>query len=318
MSRNSHTQYQEVIAAILRKIRGNTSQAHLSSRLGLKHNHVYKWESGTRKIQWGDFVKLCELKKFDLKPLFFELYLFQKDPKDFVAIYKHITMNLPSSSLSQQLGISKFRIESWRNGKGPFYLNDLICIIDKFSHLLIEFILYFLTHGELKQLNLDLTEYEMRQFEVEHPIISLILRALETNDHIQSTQASSKFVAKMIGMEEKEAKALLVKANTLGFVSKKGNKYFSDSLQIDIRGKKAIKQRRFWIEKALQFMDKGKVVAPDYVFGNIIYCVSRRGQNQILDEYLKFYNIARQIIANDNGGDLPMILNLQMLRMDEK
>lgn len=318
MSQSGNMQYQQVVSSILRKIRGSTSQGHLSAKLGLKHNHVYKWESGIRKMQWSDFVKLCSLKKIDLQPLFFELYSFDGDVISFATICKQIMMDFPSQSLSKQLGVSKFRIDSWRSGKGPFYFHDLICILDKFSHNLAEFSLYFLGLEEVNRLNIDLNDYEMRKFEAEYPIISLVLRILETDDHMSFAQASSRFVAQMTGLADTEVKSLLDKASALGFVSKKGDKYFSENLHIDIRGIKAAKQRRFWIEKALHFLDEGKLVAPDSIFGNIVYCISKEGQNKILDEYLKFYNSARGIIEKDRGGHLPMILNIQMLRMDKR
>jgi hypothetical protein len=318
VSNNSGESYQQIVEMILRKIRGKTSQTHLSSKLGLKHNHVYKWESGTRKIQWRDFVKFCLLKKIDLQPLLFDLYLFNGDQSDFVAICKSILMDFPSQSLSHQLKISKFRIDAWRSGKGPFYLEDFICIIDKFSHNLAEFSIYFLNHEDVDRLKVNLTEYKMRQFEMEHPIISLILRILESDGHAQSSEGSLQFVAQTIGLNEEEVQLLLDKANTLGFIAKKGLKYVSNGRHVDIRGKKAAKQRRFWIEKALQFMDEGKLIAPDFIFGNMIYCITQEGQNKILDEYLRFYNTARQIIEKDQGGYIPIVMNFQMLRMDKK
>ncbi len=319
MLRTYRHSHQQIVSALLKKIRGSTSQAHLSAKLGLNHNHVYKWEAGIRKIQWVDFVKLCQLKKIDLSPLLFDLYFFRGNISDAAAIFQRIFMGISAKSLSPQLGVSRFRIDSWLRGKGPFYLQDLICTFDRFSHYLAEFSLFFFTLDEVKRIGIDLTEYQNRQFEAESPLISLVLRALETKSHIQSNQASPKFVSQLLGLEEDEVKSLLGKASSLGLVSKKGNKYLSENLHIDLRGKKAIKQRRFWIETALQFIDQGKIVAPDYIFGNIVYCISQGGQNRILDEYLQFYNKARKIIETDgDGGDIPTVLNFQMLKMRKK
>lgn len=307
--------YQDLIRSILRKLRGKRSQSQLSTQLGLVHNHVYKWESGERKIQWSDFVKILEQKRIDLKPLFFDLFSYQGDIRDFSKLCDHILMPRTNDTIARLLSVSKYRVNGWRSGKGKFYLVDMLTILDQFSKYLIDFVIQFLNLDEIKALGYSSIEYETRELELKNPILSLYLRIIETSGHEEFKGDTISYISKLLPCDERVLRNLLDQAVDVGCLKKVKDKYFSNSLHIDMRGKKAIDGRKFWIQKALEVLSQEKIKPPDYSFGNLVYCISQSGQNKILDEYYSFFSSVREIIENDSGDEGAYILNTQFFRV---
>ncbi|MBK7960502.1 MAG: helix-turn-helix transcriptional regulator [Bdellovibrionales bacterium] len=61
--------YQQLIARLLKQIRGAKTQLDMSQDLGYNYNQYGKWESSQRKIRWREFSKLCKVSNIQLEKL---------------------------------------------------------------------------------------------------------------------------------------------------------------------------------------------------------------------------------------------------------
>lgn len=59
--------YSKIGRELLRAIRGSMTQVELSRALGFRYNQYNRWESGERQINWGEFERLCEVRKIPLR-----------------------------------------------------------------------------------------------------------------------------------------------------------------------------------------------------------------------------------------------------------
>ncbi len=309
-------EYKTLILSILVQLRGKMSQSQLSSKLGKKHNHVYKWESGQRKIHWHRFIELASFRGVKLESLFYDLYSYDGDINDIQQLTEHIFMNISSKTISKSLNISPFRVNSWRKNTGPFYFSDMIAILDVFSKHLVDFCLLFFTLDEIESMGITVQEYKCREFEAKNPLISLIFRILES-DGAKNSKNSISYISNILNIEKQKIKELLDQSSQLGLIERDDKKYNINQIEVDIRGKKALKGRKFWLKKSLEFIDSGEIHPPDNIFGNLIYCINEKGQKKILDEYLLFFNRVREL-ARKNQGNLPFVMNVQFLKMNRK
>jgi len=66
--------YNNIMNATLKRLRGNRSLMAMSLKLGYTYNQYAKWESGHKTFLWQDFYKICDILKIDIKTILERIY----------------------------------------------------------------------------------------------------------------------------------------------------------------------------------------------------------------------------------------------------
>jgi hypothetical protein len=94
MTLTTERQAQEAIdtatLALVREVRGARSQGYVNRRLGFRFNQVTKWERGTKRVLWRDFVALCTVCQTDLAGALASAVAFTGPSHDAPALVRHL------------------------------------------------------------------------------------------------------------------------------------------------------------------------------------------------------------------------------------
>lgn len=305
--------YLPISKKIISHCRGKLSQAHLSQKMGFKHNQIFKWEMGQRRIPWTQFALLCKIKKIPLSEslLYFGYTGNANSAKD---ILSHLIGKSETKVIAKALQCSSYRINGWLNGKREPYLDDMLKFFDLIEHRMEHFIVHLIKLEPAKSLGLDLSSFLFEKFEVEYPVFSAVLRIMETKEYIQMKTVPKGYFAKRLGLHDSYETSLFAKAMQLGLLAEKAGKYVSKLLHTDIRYANRIsEQRLFWCRHAVKRLESRVFSTTDHAFGNLVYSASKKEQEKIWQRYLSFFNDVRGII---NSGDEPedvYVLNVQLM-----
>ena len=306
--------HEQIVCNILVSLRGKLSQAHLSKKLGYKHNQIFKWETNERRIPWKAFTDLCHVRKIDLAKIIWTNFRFSGDVSDASKLLSYIIGNSEAKVISKTLGISKYRLSGWLTGKRKPYLDDILKILDVIEHRMTHFIVGILGEKKAEDIGIDLTSVKFEKFESRNPVFSAFLRIMETKIYSQTKKIEVGFFAKKLGISLEYEKSLLMEAVELGLLQESHGKYKANIVHTDLRDSNAVTQQRlYWCKEAIKRLESKKITAPESIFGNLIYSATNKEQNLIVERYLGFFNDVRSIINSNDQPEDVFVLNIQMI-----
>src|SRR5687768_2622287 len=102
--------FENVSRELIRAIRGRTSCAIASRRLGYSFNQVARWENGSKTILWEDFVRLAETRGKDIGRALTTLELFNRQPRRIHKTIVEIISGRKISEAAKDLGCSTHQL----------------------------------------------------------------------------------------------------------------------------------------------------------------------------------------------------------------
>lgn len=91
---------------LIRAIRGHRSQATLNARLGYKSNQVHRWESGSSRILWSDFVRFSGCCKISIESILRNEIGYNDDPQNGRKFFSYLIGHTKQAELASRLVIA--------------------------------------------------------------------------------------------------------------------------------------------------------------------------------------------------------------------
>ncbi|MGE0528346.1 MAG: DUF4423 domain-containing protein [Bdellovibrionales bacterium] len=310
--------YQTIRRELLVALRGRFSQAQVNRKLGYKFNQVYRWEAGMTGIPWPEFLCLARACKIDVASALRRAFHYYEDPNRYDLFIRRLVGNSKAAEVARLNGFTPYRVRRWLNGVMPPDLDDVLSIIDRFSHVLI-FFLGLLT--DVSRISPLREEYKRRQRETEvlraYPVSGAVLRALETGEYQALPRHEEGWISKKIGISLAEERAILGGLRSAGLAAKKQGRYRPLSVAFDPQGDFAagVNLRLYWLHRARRYLEAMKPPQDrDCPTGQLVFSCSVEAQQRIITKYAAFFNEIRAILAADEAPpDRVYALGVQLL-----
>ena len=310
----SNINYKLLSQEIIKNIRRKYSQQYLNQKLGYASNQMYRWESGGAHITWSEFFSLCNIAKIKLEDIFKSYFRYDLRDDDIVKFLKYLIGKESVSLISDKTGISISKIRRIFNSKSSLRLYDFFKIIFSYDKMeSIGLVSELSGEFELKTLKDEIEFMDVIKKEYfRNPSFGLFLISLELNKYKDLKNHSDKVLSKLSGLSEKEIRIFSKKAIRSGFIKYQNNKLEIKPFHINDRGTKdeMISVRKYWSQKAQSAMDK-KI--DSNAFGSLVFSTSKKAQEKIISEYLRFFEQVKLIVNEDQSSkELPLVMNFHL------
>ncbi|MFK8136944.1 MAG: hypothetical protein AB8E15_01170 [Bdellovibrionales bacterium] len=183
-----------VSLSLLENIRRDKSQKEISSSLGYSFNQYYKWESGSKKCRWSEFVAICGEQSLSLKDsleLTFCIDLDSLDSGHVITEIMEMFFQNRDSELSSHLNISELTLERYKKGTTEYDLETFLKIVDFIADRLVVFIdLLDESHRDASLQNRRELSGRIDSFWTERPELSLICMGVGLQQVIESGKSN--------------------------------------------------------------------------------------------------------------------------------
>lgn len=250
--------YSEVRTDILRTLRGEHSQQDLSHDLGFGFNQVHKWESGTKRVLWPEFVELCKLKQIPVLENLQKVFCYQgEDPADsqeLMFCLKQFFAHLSIDGLAKEMNVHPSMLRRWLGGRVVPDLDTILSIMGLRPSLLESFLTNMFPDRELSSLGDSMARYRnQKMMESQLPVAPAIEAVFSTEDYIAQEKHSSGWVAQKIGASVDVVEAAIPIMLKAGTIERDGDKYAVTYRRIDMHGldqKDMLKLACYWSLRA--------------------------------------------------------------------
>lgn len=300
---------------LLVAFRGNRSQLQLSRSLGFDYNQIYRWESGSRRLYWSDFVKLCKTCGIDLKAAF-NLRHFDGDINMSDQVVKHLVGQKKLLKISQEFDLSPHILRTWIKGEGEIHLSPFLKILMKMD-ILLPFAGKLIDIKKIPSLQETFLEREAQNgLAYDEPFLGPLMMCLDLDSYKNTSSHVEGFLGGLLGISKEKEKELLDKAQKVNIVSIVKGKYVN-ALRVyntsqDPQKEKKLQQ--FWFKKGLDAYNhtrSAREAKP--LFGNVAMALSTDAYDSLREAYIEFANQIRLIATNDKQPKaLIRILNIQL------
>ena len=174
---------------LLRALRGRRSQTAFSRRLGYKSNVAYAWESGHRAPTAAEALRAAARVGVDLAAAFRRFYrsdpawLAEADPttpSGVAAFLRDLKGETPVARLTEQSGLSRFRVARALSGEAEPRLADFLRLVQAMSMRGLDLCVALVDPAALPSFHALWERMEaQRRLASEQPYTQAVLRALE-------------------------------------------------------------------------------------------------------------------------------------------
>ena len=299
--------FEEISRQFINAIRGKTSCATLSRKLGYTFNKVARWEGGRTRILWTDFVSVSAARKVDLRRALDAVNLHPADLNDFRAIIQSLVEQHKPKKIAEMINCSPQKLNRWANGDSALNLSDFLKIIHFQKNSLTAFVTDIVPLQSVPALY-KIFEMEEREKDLhaKYPQVGVLLRALELREYLSLEEHSSLFLEKKIGVSAKLIEQLLNELEEVQAIEKKGDKFVikANRARLGFGHDPRVHQiKKFWLDYAVKanarLSNRQKDWPGDSFFSYNVFSISKGSWLKIAAAHARFYTEMKGIMAED-------------------
>ena len=293
---------------LLKAMRGRRTQMDLSVALGFKFNQVFRWESGSTRLTWSEFIRVAETCQTPIASALREILDHTGDPKDSGKLLTQIVSRRDLAAEARALGVSETKLRRWMRNEVAPSLSDVFACIARTPTLLEQFIGRLVNLEDVTALSQSSTSLRaFGQFQ-DMPWATLVWEVLELTEYQKATRHIPGFVARALNLtlaQERQALRALLHEGYLEFAN--GKYRVKTRMDGEFRGGHPMiaLQTEFWTKQALaRYKTPNKISDPvdkPNVNAFLTVCTSRATHCKIREAFIDFYHRAGEIIRNDTG-----------------
>jgi len=215
--------FQKVSEEIVRALRGNFNQREFSKMLGFSFNQVGKWENGSTRIKWSDFLHVANVLKLPLEKKFrYFLWNFQ-GPFDGMSTM----MVLLSHRQHLQLPWPSIKIRRWKKGESSPDFSDILHLLALSPAEFFSFFADFVDFSKIESLKADYEKYQIRlSIVAADPLCVYVNAALQLNQYKESPRHDENLLMEHSTCDLQQLRNALELMSKAGIVTFDGNKYY--------------------------------------------------------------------------------------------
>jgi transcriptional regulator with XRE-family HTH domain len=295
--------YDALASEIVRALRGERSQSALNRKLGFRGNQVQRWEAGTRKVSWLDFLKLCEASSVDLTRHMVRFLSGACDPADTAVLVERIIGGATLADLARETGISRFALARWMQGKSVPNLSDMLCLIQACQYVVFEFLAGFVDLKSLPSAKAEWDERQKRkQVYYRRPVVAAVLCVLRLDEYKALPKHEPGYIARKVGLAPEEEQDVIAELRAVGKITWNGTHFVSIEEHLELTDSKDFRTFvAYWLRRALDYTLSLPNPHPVLGFGMEIHPTSAATLRKLREEYLVFYGRVRALLAQDHG-----------------
>lgn len=310
-----------LLTELLREIRGRRSQSALSATLGYRFNQVYRWESGSTRMTWPDFVRFSEACgiRFDQ---FCELLRLPSCAGDSQALLQNLVGSTRVSLLSRESGISRFVLANWLHGNSTPPVGFVFHLL-RLRSMLIPALNTVVATAKLPCLKDELEIFRLtNRLFTKFPLAAAVYLSLEMKPYVDHPGHSVETLAEATGIPADKIDYLLQLLEKGQFVEKRSGKYVRrSSALIDLRAaddNSDDDSRLFWTEAAGRALRSSSRPPTSGHFAYNMFSVSEQVLEQIQHATVKLFREVQTLVANDPGPPTKLeLLAIQLVEVSK-
>lgn len=200
--------FHEKIQQLVRLLRGSETQKSLSAQLGYSYNIVGRWESGTNKVLWDDFLALATELEIPIEKILFDLCgLNFQDYKDSGLLVQFFRRGKMTDDRLEKY-FSSQKILRLSRGDTRLSLEDFLILVELSWGRSQRFFDLLKPYTNSKSLvSHELGEYN--NFVGNNPRSAIIRMALDLKGYKDLNQHSHKYLADICGLTDSQVKESL-------------------------------------------------------------------------------------------------------------
>lgn len=310
--------YSQLKKELLPHLRGQDPQSQVDKKLGVTFAKTYRWESGTTRLMWPDFISLCKTLKIPADEMLKAAFSFHGDIKRSAPLVQHFTSTSTQKEISEVLKISRYTISRWLRGTSEPTFEQMLALMDFASPDFLHF-LEMITGGtilpaakeRIPQQRLQMKHYQS------YPWLSVLLSAIDLKSY--RNNPSDQFLADKTKLPLAEIQKALKEFQESGMVEWTGTHWRTSGHRMYHQGSQEDKQR------ILRYVFGTSLKAIDTAPGNEnmqlnwkIFSLNKKAYGQILQRYTEFFNDLGKIIdANQEDADNVFLFSVGIIDYDQ-
>lgn len=313
----NNTNYRILTSEIVKSIRAHLSQGQFNKRLGFQSNQAHRWERGTSRLSWTDFLNLCVKFNIDLSEILFKYFRFDRDLHIPSNLLEHLFAGRDQDSISRITGLTKGKIKRILEGYSNLYFDDFLNILFSLNEMEALCFVFEITKNNSIP-SLDSMNNERKKFSTfygRYPEFGVLLVCVNFLKYQNQELDHLNYLSNLTGVDAPRITAIMKEAELLGLIdASKGHfRPAVEKHQMSDRGQQEamINIRKYWSEQAVK---KQKVARKDDIFITTVFSVSQDKYSQIISSYLKFAEEFKEIVTNDIDDEtaIPLVMNFHM------
>lgn len=224
------------------------------------------------------------------------------------------------SEVARTIKSDRATVSRWLRGTTEPRLPELLELVDRMTHRLLELVGLFVSVERLVSLRAlarDLAAQLRIAYDV--PWTHAVLRALELQEYRSAASHQPGMIARAIGVSLAEEERLLEELRAARLIHRRGGKWLpARVLTVDTRarpeGDRLLKLH--WAKLGVKRLQGGPI-RRDTFFSFNLFAVSHADFERIRELHLDYYERVRRIVAESNVADRVVLLNQQLVPLDE-
>jgi hypothetical protein len=322
----SELDFPNIVAELVRCLRGKHSQTALSRRLNFRTNVLYNWEHQRRHPSATQLLQLAQRRGVDLRAAFESFFpatspAWLAETTDFTSLdaVAQLTATTrggtPLLHLARRAGVSRFALARWQSGSAEPRAWEWLSVLHHATHRIVDFLEHWTRGESLAALH---EEYERvhaaRLVAEKHPLSQALLRCLELENGGDGMALAS-FAARL-GFDEKyldEVLHLLETTRQVEFVDGRWEVLQTSPLNMRLQKEAAQRQRVFWA----QYASERAPYAKSGLCAYNVCGVSAQGYDQLRKLQLEYLQKARAIIETSHPVERVALLQVNLVALIE-
>lgn len=310
--------YEKLAIGLIKYLRGNKSQHHFSSLLGYEFNIVHRWENGTKRIFWRDFVDVCKLTRVPVEKIVEDVYEYSEGLEREEHFLSFIIRDKNIKKIAKELKMSSNTLYNCLNGKSRAQLSLVLCLLDHLALFkLDEFMERFCTPDFLSTFFPSyLLTKDFNSVSIRDPQMALLIATLELNHYKDLSAHSDTVLAKLLGISEQAVKTCLSFLEEKGFIKFEDDKYVSerDGGMISINNyseEDLLSLDEYWSREVFKYYRKTPVEDREFCRRGFLRLTFDDESIKEFDNlFMDFYLKAQDIAAKTKKNEMIRVINM--------
>ena len=308
---------------LLRALRGDRSQAAFSRRLGYRANVVHAWEAGRRWPSASETFRVAGVAGIDRNAALGRFYrtppawLAEADLSSpaFVARFLQDQQGrVPAAAIARRAGINRYSVARWLAGDAEPRLPDFLRLVEATSLRLVDLLAALVDPGALPAIAATWARLDaQRRIAIDAPWAMAVLRCLEVSE----LGGDATTIADRLGLGRPEIDRCLDALRGAGLAARVEARWHPVAVDaVDTRRspETARRLKGFWARVGADRVVSGSDGAFAYNLASVSMDQLRR-LHRLHDEY---FQAARAIVAEGSPPECVVLMNLQLLRLDDR
>lgn len=257
--------FKQVVAELVRALRGRRSQLALSRRLRFQTNVVHSWERSRRHPSITQVLALAEKVGVELAVPFRSLYPVRPpawvdaraaftDVSVLARFLSDVRGATPIVHLAEMTGFSRFALARWLGGAAEPRAWEFLTVLHHCTHRLVDFLAPFTQFKPLDSLRLEYERvHAARQVAERWPMTQVLLRSLEFASYRRKAFDAPEAFAEQCGVSPSDVKEMLSLLEATGQIRRVDGRWEPlqlSPLNMRLHRETAHLHRSFWAEVA--------------------------------------------------------------------